>query len=274
MRRADRDRENLRRQIYLMEGALARAVEYGAQLLNREIRTVSPEIVALAGNAKARGIYLEGYGVFFDVSVPVLLESQMWTVRMMFDQADPGLRDSLTGLKQWLKETNDPLRRRQIEYAISLLEQRANPQQGFLRPNPPPFGAQGVGAAIVLPEGTPPPAPSQATPPSAGSDPRAEDAKPMSIDRMWLQNPDRAYTEMVRSALIDAMLDYPVSIGPDDWLTVGAREDAQRDLFAPPDIYDQVVTVVLRIKGSDLTAFRAGQIDRDEAKRRIQTREF
>lgn len=280
-RPADREhRENLRRQIYLMEGALARAVEYGAQLLNREIRTVSPEIVALAGNAKARGVYLEGYGVFFDVSVPVLLQSQMWTFKMMFNANDPGLRDSITGMRQALKETTDPFRRRALEYAIAQLEPRGNPLapgQSIASGSSGPAGA--VGASIVNPANAAQPATSSPNPqnpaPSAPA-PVSGDTKPMTIDRMWLEDPDRAYTEQIRNALVDTMLDWstPMPIGPDEWLTVGAREDAQRDLFAPPELYDQVVTVVLRIKGSDLAAFRAGTINRDEAKRRIQTREF
>jgi hypothetical protein len=58
------DRGELRHQIYVMEGALARAVEFGAQKLNRELRTVVPEMFLLAGSAQARGVYLDGYGIF------------------------------------------------------------------------------------------------------------------------------------------------------------------------------------------------------------------
>ena len=53
------DRSELRHQIYVMEGALARAVEFGAQRLNRELRTVAPEMFLLAGDAQARGVYLK-----------------------------------------------------------------------------------------------------------------------------------------------------------------------------------------------------------------------
>ena len=50
------DRSELRHQIYVMEGALARAVEFGAQRLNRDLRTLAPEMFLLAGNAQARGV--------------------------------------------------------------------------------------------------------------------------------------------------------------------------------------------------------------------------
>ena len=63
---------NLRHQIYLMEGALARAVNFGAASLNQEIRAVMPDMLVLAGESTARGFHLDGYGVFFDVEVPVL----------------------------------------------------------------------------------------------------------------------------------------------------------------------------------------------------------
>jgi hypothetical protein len=53
----------LRRHIYTMEGALARAVAYGAQRLNRDIRSAMPEVMALSGEPQARGVYLEGYGI-------------------------------------------------------------------------------------------------------------------------------------------------------------------------------------------------------------------
>ena len=47
----------------------------------------------------------------------------------------------------------------------------------------------------------------------------------------------------------------------------------QRDSLAPADPYEEVVTILLRIKGADLAAYRAAQIDRDEVRRRVQIRE-
>ena len=64
------------------------------------------------------------------------------------------------------------------------------------------------------------------------------------------------------------------SLRPDEYLTVGARDNMQRDSLAPPDPFEEIVTILLRIKGSDLAAYHTGQIDRDEARRRIQIGEF
>jgi hypothetical protein len=41
----------------------------------------------------------------------------------------------------------------------------------------------------------------------------------------------------------------------------------------PGDPYD-ASTILVRIKGSDLAAFRAGEIDRDEARRRVEVKEY
>jgi hypothetical protein len=82
-----------------------------------------------------------------------------------------------------------------------------------------------------------------------------------------------AYESEVKSALTDAMLDYgpPLGIAADDWLTVAARDNDDRltggELAAS-------VTITLRVRGRDLTAFRAGQITRDAARARVEVREF
>jgi hypothetical protein len=91
-----------------------------------------------------------------------------------------------------------------------------------------------------------------------------------------LKDPNRAYTESVQRALVDAMIDYaqPMLISDEEWLTVAARDNEPRDTFAPQDPYEEVVTVLLRMKGADLSAYRTGKIDRDEAKQRVQIREF
>jgi hypothetical protein len=94
--------------------------------------------------------------------------------------------------------------------------------------------------------------------------------------RKVLKDPNRAYTESVQRALIDAMIDYsaPMRLSGADWLTVAARDNEPRDTFAPQDPYEEVVTILLRIKGADLVAYRAGKIDREETKRRVEIREF
>ena len=55
---------------------------------------------------------------------------------------------------------------------------------------------------------------------------------------------------------------------------MAARDNVPRDSLAPQDPFEEVVTILLRIKGADLAAYRAGQIDRDEVRKRVQIKEF
>ena len=95
-------------------------------------------------------------------------------------------------------------------------------------------------------------------------------------DSVWAKDPNRAYTEAVTRALVDAMIDYstPMNIPADQWLTVAARDDEGRDSLAPQDPLEEVVTMIYRIKGSDLQSTAAGKIDRDEVRKRVQISQF
>ena len=84
--------DEMRRHIYVMEGALAQAVDFGAKQLNRQILSVMPGVFMLEGEARARGVHLDGYGVFFDVRVPMMRQSMVWSLRMMMDQDDAANR--------------------------------------------------------------------------------------------------------------------------------------------------------------------------------------
>jgi hypothetical protein len=259
------DRAELRRHIYVMEGALARAVEYGAKDLNRKIRLAMPEMMALSGEPQARGVYLEGYGIYFDVSVPVLNQVMMWSLRTMLGP-DEGVVAAFNQLKSYIQTEKNAATRASLENMIGRLELQLGPlanasgQEAALSGLRQAPGA--VGAAMVTP-----------------STPGHETTQQPAFDKKQFQDPNafnRAYTESVQNALIDTIIDYaiPTSIKPEEFLTVAAREHAQRDTLAPPDPYEEVVTLLLRIKGSDLAAFRAGQIDAAEVRKRIQIREF
>src|SRR5262245_22135169 len=95
-------------------------------------------------------------------------------------------------------------------------------------------------------------------------------------DGLWATDPNRAYTDAVTRALVDAMIDYstPMVIPADQFLTVAARDDEGRDSLAPQDPLEEVVTMIYRIKGSDQQAYRAGRIDRDEVRKRVQVTQF
>jgi hypothetical protein len=271
------DRADLRRHIYTMEGALARAVAYGAQRLNREIRNAMPEVMALSGDPQARGVYLEGYGIFFDVSVPVLNQVMMWSLRTMMGP-DESVVAALNKLKSYVQSEKNPATRASLEGMISRLELQLGPLSnaggggGGDQITPLDRGnvTPGVGAMVMLPpDGTKPAAP-DANPPAAA---------PRVLDKKYFQDPNainRAYTDAVQNALIDTIVDYamPTSIKPQEYLTIAARDNMQRDSLAPPDPYEEVITLLLSIKGSDLAAYRAGQIDAAEVRRRVQIREF
>ena len=256
-----------------MEGALARAVQFGAKQVNREIRSVSPELFSLAGEAQAHGVYLEGYGVFFDVGVPILRQSMIWSLRQMMEPNDPGLRRGIDLLKQLVANERDPAKRHDIENAISRLELELGPQS-------PPFG----GAPTDRPAGPQPAGPLalSATRPlfpqfsSVTLRLRRHPTRLPPRGRRERCGDDRIRTgptpTRCKNALIDAMIDFavPMLLAGDEWLTVAARDNAPRDTFAPQDPYEETVTILLRIKGADLAAYRTGKIDSAEAKKRVQ----
>ncbi len=84
------------------------------------------------------------------------------------------------------------------------------------------------------------------------------------------------YTESVQNAIMETLTDqaHMLMIKSDEYLTVAARDNMLRDSLAPWDPHEEVVTILLRLKGSDLAALRAGQIDSAELRKRIEVREF
>src|SRR5687767_39979 len=116
---------DLRHHIYVMEGALARAVDYGAKLLNREILQVMPGVFMLEGEARARGVHLDGYGVFFDVRVPMMRQSMMWSLQMIRNQDDAQTQQSISEIRRNLQGITDPATRASLERLLKQLESRA-----------------------------------------------------------------------------------------------------------------------------------------------------
>jgi hypothetical protein len=251
--------DQLRHQIYLMEGMLARAVTSGAARLNSQFRAVMPDMVVVAGDSNARGFHLDGYGVFFDVEVPVLRQSMMWSLRTMLDQDQQGASDALASLRALAATTSGP-DRAVAEDAIRRLELQLRPF-GMARrgAGPETAGVQtasGRASSVTLPDPSPRP----------------------RVSPQLLEDPNKAYTEAVVQALIEAMVDnaLPMTsfLEPEAYLTVAARDNERRDLLAPPNPYEQVSTFTLRIKAADLAAYRGGKIDREEAKKRVRVQEF
>ena len=87
-------------------------------------------------------------------------------------------------------------------------------------------------------------------------------------------DPNEAYTRAVKEALVDAMLENsaPLALSGEEWLAVAARDNLPRDPLIPGDT-TELNTVVFRLKGSDLAAFRSGRLSLEEARKRVEVRE-
>ena len=259
---------DLRHHIYVMEGALAHAVDYGAKQLNREILAVMPGVFMLEGQARARGVHLDGYGVFFDVRVPMMRQSMAWSLRMMLDQDDAKTQAAIEDLRRSMQGVTDPQIRASLERALKQFERQASAAVTA--------GGGMVAPGIVMPDTAAPVGRGAAEASGVSAMTTARPAPPRPADSVWAKDPNRAYTEAVTRALVDAMIDYsaPMQIGADQWLTVAARDDEGRDSLAPPDPLEEIVTMIYRIKGSDLQEYRQGRIDRDEVRKRVQIGQF
>jgi hypothetical protein len=236
-----------RYQITLMENVLTSAVRHAAETMGRRIQAVTPNVVLMTGTARARGFVLPDYGVFFDVEVPALPLSVSWTFRVMERDLDMGR--SLQTIRSMLGSLPDA-QRKDAEQALRRIELSLGPiAPPSAETGSPVRPAGAVEAAAVVPPG-------------------AATASPVPA-----MDPDVDYTETVKHALIDAMLDFsgPMQIGPEEWLSVAARDSYGP--MSPGEIYD-AMTIVLRIRGSDLQAFRADRLTREEARKRVEVREF
>jgi len=87
------------------------------------------------------------------------------------------------------------------------------------------------------------------------------------------EDPGQRYRDAVKLSLIDAMLDNSKSmnLGVDEWLTIAAR-GSEAGLI-PGEIY-QLTTLVLKVKGSVLNDYLTGRLTKDEARQKVDVRQF
>jgi hypothetical protein len=259
--RADQSRFHL----FTMEGVLERAVQEGANRLSRQVQRLMPDMLLISGGPEVRGFRLDGYGVFFDVEVPVLRRSVAWSLRTMMDENGMAATNALQAFKAHLETIQDPRVKATLQQALKRIELQVGPVQGpGVAPAPRTTAAPPAGTVTALGVEPPPAPPTPAPVPTLTAE-----------DEALLANPSKVYEDEVIGALVDAMLDYsaPIGVGPEEWLTVAARDNEHRDRLMPGEAYD-LMTIVLRIKGSDLAAFRADRITRDEARKRVEVKEF
>ena len=224
--------------VSVLEGVLETAVTHGAEnLIARARRQVPIDMLLLTGAAEARGFRLDGYGVFFDVQVPALRQTLAWSLRVMANEHDVARR-ALQQLREYVSSVRDPGEQASLAQAVRRLERQLAP------PAPPP---------------------GQAVPTSTTTTADSPDAS-------WLDNPSAAYTSEVKEALIDAMLNHsgPIDLGPEERLTVAARDNERTDRLSPGE---ELNTIILSVTGSDLAAYRAGRLSKDEARNKVEIRE-
>jgi hypothetical protein len=239
-----------RYRIGVMERVLEGAVEHGAAVTRDRLQAFLPADMLLSENAHARGFRLDGYGMFFDVSVPDLEGTVPWTFRAL-DQNNLGVDAALRTLRSYIESASPDTN---VQQALKRIELQVAPVTAALN-GPDPASNQ-----------RPSPAGLRGSPASTASAERPPDT--------ILENPQEAYRAEVRDALMDAMLEYSrsLAIGTDEWLTIAARRNDERPRLSPAD--SDARTTVIKAHGTDLAAFLAGQISREEARKRMEVRVF
>jgi hypothetical protein len=272
---AEADQVRARAQIFMMEGALERAVQLGVNNLRRRVRAVMPDDALLQGGApQVRGFRLDGYGVFFDVEVPALRQSLAWSIRTM-NETSAALARDLAAMRAYVQAIPDQRARAEFERTLRRVQQQVSPTPQVPVVASAAGGGQTVSAQSVV-GAQPVGARETVAAQSLGVAPQAGEAAPApaQVDPAVLNDPSDAYTEEVKAAVIDAMIENssPLALGDNEWLTVAARDNAPAGPFVAsgPD----VVTLVLRVKGSDLSAFRAGRLTLEQVRSRVQIGEF
>lgn len=239
--------------IYLirqLEGILTSAVKTGATALANQLKVAEPTSLFVTGNARARGFELDGYGVVFDVDVPTMMQSVMWSTQTLQRQEQ---------INQLQEAINDPRTSDGMRALASNELRRLNRVMVQAPPLPPVLaGAQPVAQGMVT---------AQTSDNTALADTRTASATPPADSR----SPDEMYTDVIRNALVDAMLSFgpALRLGDDEWLTVAARATAQ----AIPNQLDDSSSIVIRVKGADLSAYLLKKLTREEVIKKIEIKE-
>ena len=238
-------------QISQMERALEGAVEHRANLFRQRLQTVLPAQLMIAENARVRGFRLDGYGIFFDVEVPAVegtVTALAWSLRTL-EQNDLGLDRAFKEIKAAIEPKGDA----NLDQALKRIELQMAPAMAVAAASPAAAGARNA----------------VGSPATVGAREGATD--PILIDPVESLETYRA--EVVKQ-LKDTMLDQSgaLALQDEEWLTIAARRPYERPLIAPAD--SDARTVIIRIRGGDLTAVRANRLSRDEALKKIESREF
>jgi hypothetical protein len=232
---ASSDAIESRYQLRIMERVFEQAVTHGAEQFASRIETSDPSSrINFAGAARARGFKLDGYGVFFDVQVPMLRPSVNWVFRQLNQlgfsaRIAADLDEVLPVLREKMRSFDDEQLMENFERALL-----AFPRP--LPPSSPPTGAKLVDREVLV---------------ASEEDLQAE------------------YADRIAAEVTVVILDHSEAIllGADDWLVVATVAS-----FSPNDTPG--MKMMLKIRGSDLIALRARELSREDAIKRIETGEF
>jgi hypothetical protein len=249
--------ESRRDEVRAMEVFLMQALQKGAQDLARQLRMNEPNSAFVTGTGRARGFVLEGYGMFFDVDVPGMKQSVVWSAQML-----QLAQDRQNYLRFLASAAPDDPRRKFVDEQLKGVERLMVQQTGTILLTNPTANTEMVPPARGLV--------GAATVPVAD----ATGARPSPVPQVeQLRDPNELYTDSVKKALIDVMLRHSafLKIRESEWLTVAASDS---DGPQQPGQVDELSRILLSIRGVDLLAFQSGRLTREEVLKRIEVREF
>jgi hypothetical protein len=120
-----KEAQERRRNIRYMEGVLMQAVRVGAELVGKELEQYEPTgVTVLLGSPRARGFLVDGHGVFFDVEVPDMNQSVIWSV--MVTQRDRQMGNALESLTTALRAMPEGAPMQQAQKALQMLNSTVN----------------------------------------------------------------------------------------------------------------------------------------------------
>ena len=247
---SEAERIRTRQDLATMEGVLQRAIVSGAENVIAQMRRVVPERPRLVA-ARVGGFRLPGYGLVFDVQVPKLDLPILYFMTLR-DMQERNMWMQMQQLRTRVEVMPVGPERSQLAQQILQMEQQL--ALGNLRPTTPSRGQ--VGAQSLVPEvpvGT---------------------TQSATIDLSVVEDPESAYTREVKAALVDAMLKSSgaFSLGPDEYMTIVARDGEPTNPQIPGDAIDSSIWV-MRVKGSVLGAFQAKSLTLEEARKQVEITE-
>lgn len=234
--------DQMRTNISMMESLLERGVGEGIVATRALLPDALSGPMMFSGNNRARGFRIEGYGVFFDVEVPTLPVSMIWSMQVMARSGDQAILRELSELRAIVLKMSDQKERAEILQKISRLQLRVSGE-------PPEMAnrATGTGARTV------------------GATADAGPAEDKDFDQIYVNEVVKALKNTIvgQARIFD--------IGPDEWLTVAARqsENGPRSFGEPNS-----GAVYLRVQGRDLLAARSGKMSREEFAKAIKISAF